>query len=398
MVPGRGLQRHLQRQLGALGAATSEPSACSSAPSSSVPSRLVIAVPVSVGIALFVTEVAHRRGPSADRVHDRPPRGDPVRGVRPLGPPGPRGAARRRLPSVSRRLVGRPDPRSPTANPNPSGASFMTAGIVVAIMITPIITAITREVYATCPPAQKEAALALGRDPLGDDPGRGVPPQPQRRHRRGDHRLRARAVGETIAVALVIGSSPRLTAEIFGPGDTMASVIVNSFGEATGHLAVRAHRARRRAPRGDRRHRGPRPDRPGPQATSARGGVMTTIAPPPRQRRPGPTPSTGPGAATAAARSGTGRDGPHLRIVRRRSGPAVSSSCSSSSRRAAASFGWHFLTTDIPISDRDFGGGMKPAVVGTLLITGAATAMAVPLGVLGASTSTSTASRGPWAG
>jgi phosphate transport system permease protein len=46
-------------------------------------------------------------------------------------------------------------------------------------------------------------------------------------------------------------------------------------------------------------------------------------------------------------------------------------------------FGWHFLTTDIPITDRSFGGGMKPAVIGTVLITGGATAMAVPLGVLG---------------
>jgi phosphate transport system permease protein len=43
-----------------------------------------------------------------------------------------------------------------------------------------------------------------------------------------------RAVGETIAVALIIGSSPRVTEQILGPGDTMASVIVNQFGEATG--------------------------------------------------------------------------------------------------------------------------------------------------------------------
>jgi phosphate transport system permease protein len=53
-------------------------------------------------------------------------------------------------------------------------------------------------------------------------------------------------------------------------------------------------------------------------------------------------------------------------------------------QKGSGVFGWHFLTTDIPFSDRDFGGGMKPAVIGTLLITGAATVMAVPLGVLGA--------------
>jgi phosphate transport system permease protein len=120
-----------------------------------------------------------------------------------------------------------------TANPNPSGASFMTAGIVVAIMITPIITAITREVYATCPPAQKEAALALGATRWEMIRGSVFP------HSRSGVTAAViigfgRAVGETIAVALVIGSSPRLTEQIFGPGDTMASVIVNSFGEATG--------------------------------------------------------------------------------------------------------------------------------------------------------------------
>jgi len=47
-------------------------------------------------------------------------------------------------------------------------------------------------------------------------------------------------------------------------------------------------------------------------------------------------------------------------------------------------FGWSFLTQDIPILDRDVGGGMLPAIVGTLVITGAAAAMAVPLGILGA--------------
>jgi phosphate transport system permease protein len=52
--------------------------------------------------------------------------------------------------------------------------------------------------------------------------------------------------------------------------------------------------------------------------------------------------------------------------------------------RGGGVFGWHFLTTDIPILDREPGGGMKPAIVGTLLITAGAAAMAVPLGVLGA--------------
>jgi phosphate transport system permease protein len=52
--------------------------------------------------------------------------------------------------------------------------------------------------------------------------------------------------------------------------------------------------------------------------------------------------------------------------------------------RGGSVFGWAFFTRDIPILDRETGGGMKPAIVGTLLITGVATAMAVPLGILGA--------------
>jgi phosphate transport system permease protein len=119
------------------------------------------------------------------------------------------------------------------ANPNPSGASFMTAGIVVAIMITPIVTAITREVYATCPASQKEAALALGATRWEMIRGAVFP------HSRSGVTAAViigfgRAVGETIAVALIIGSSPRLTEQILGPGDTMASIIANQFGEATG--------------------------------------------------------------------------------------------------------------------------------------------------------------------
>jgi phosphate transport system permease protein len=194
---------------------------------------LIIAVPVSVGIALFVTEVAHRRVRRPivymiDLLAAVPSVVFGLWALRALEAP-----LANVYTSVSDALSGVPIFGALTANPNPSGASFMTAGIVVAIMITPIITAITREVYATCPPAQKEAALALGATRWEMIRGSVFP------HSRSGVTAAViigfgRAVGETIAVALVIGSSPRLTEQIFGPGDTMASVIVNSFGEATG--------------------------------------------------------------------------------------------------------------------------------------------------------------------
>ncbi len=118
-------------------------------------------------------------------------------------------------------------------DPSASGLAIMTAGIVVGIMITPIVTAITREVFATCPVAQKEATLAMGATRWEMIRGAVLP------HSRSGVVAAVivgfgRAVGETIAVALVIGSSQQLTENLLAPGDTMAGVIANQFGEASG--------------------------------------------------------------------------------------------------------------------------------------------------------------------
>ena len=109
----------------------------------------------------------------------------------------------------------------------------MTAGIVVALMITPIITSITREVFATVPAAQKEAAVALGATRWEMIRGSVLP------HSRSGIVGAVliglgRAMGETIAVALVIGSATSVSPRLFSPGDTMAAVVANQFGEATG--------------------------------------------------------------------------------------------------------------------------------------------------------------------
>lgn len=115
-----------------------------------------------------------------------------------------------------------------------SGRSFMTAGIILAIMITPIITSLSREVIATVPRAQREAAYGMGATRwemirLAVLPwGRGGIV--------GAIMLGlGRAMGETIAVALVIGSQAgQITTHLFEAGDSMAAVIVNQFGEASG--------------------------------------------------------------------------------------------------------------------------------------------------------------------
>ncbi len=115
------------------------------------------------------------------------------------------------------------------------GYSVLAAGTVMAIMIIPIISSITREVLAVVPQHQREAALALGatrwemiRVGVLKNARAGVI---------GAIILGlGRALGETIAVTLVIGNTPQIAKSLLAPGYTMASVIANEFNEATDDL------------------------------------------------------------------------------------------------------------------------------------------------------------------
>jgi phosphate transport system permease protein len=114
-----------------------------------------------------------------------------------------------------------------------AGRTFMTAGLILSVMITPIITSIAREVIETCPQTDRDGALALGATRWEMITGAVLP-----------HSMSGivgavmlglgRAMGETIAVALVIGSSPTITANLFSSGDSLPSVIAFQWGEATG--------------------------------------------------------------------------------------------------------------------------------------------------------------------
>jgi phosphate transport system permease protein len=117
--------------------------------------------------------------------------------------------------------------------PPTSGASFFTCGIILAFMITPIVTSLSREVIATVPAIDKEGAYALGATRLEMIRGAVWP------HSKGGITGAVllglgRAMGETIAAALVIGSSATITSHLFAPGDSMPAVIANQFGEASG--------------------------------------------------------------------------------------------------------------------------------------------------------------------
>ena len=112
-----------------------------------------------------------------------------------------------------------------------TGIGLFTGGIILAIMITPIISAVVRDVLAAVPMSQREAALALGatkwettRVVLANG-GPGIA---------GAIILGlGRAIGETMAVTMVIGNRPQISASLFEPSYTIASVIANEFTEAT---------------------------------------------------------------------------------------------------------------------------------------------------------------------
>jgi len=194
---------------------------------------LVIAVPVSVGIALFITEIApsRLRKPIVYTVDLLAAIPSVVYGLWALA------VLTQPLADFYSNLAGWTDgiPVLGTlfADPSATGLSFMTAGIIVAIMITPIVTSLTREVYATTPTPLKEAAYGLGATRWEMIRGSVFS------HSRGGVVSAVmiglgRAIGETIAVALLIGSSQQVSAHLLGPGDSLASIIANQFNESTG--------------------------------------------------------------------------------------------------------------------------------------------------------------------
>jgi phosphate ABC transporter permease protein PstC len=119
----------------------------------------------------------------------------------------------------------------PFVGGNVAGPNYFIAGLILAIMILPIVSAISREVMSTVPPDLKEASLALGATRW--EMIRMVVLPYSRSGITGAAMLGlGRAIGETIAVTLVIGNSPMIGKQIFDQGYTLAAVIANEFGEA----------------------------------------------------------------------------------------------------------------------------------------------------------------------
>src|SRR5439155_15819830 len=119
------------------------------------------------------------------------------------------------------------------------GPNYFIAGLILAIMILPIVTAITREVMATVPSDHKEAALALGAT-RWEMIRTAILPYSRAGIAGASMLGLGRAIGETIAVTLVIGNAPTIGKQIFDQGYTLAAVIANEFGEAANDPTHRA--------------------------------------------------------------------------------------------------------------------------------------------------------------
>ena len=199
---------------------------------------LVIAVPLSIGIALFANELAPRRlrKPVIYLVDLLAAIPSVVYGLWALA------VLAQPANDVYKHIadtVGKVPGLSRVFGAPTSGLSFMTAGLVLAIMMIPIVTAISRESLATVSQDDKNAALAMGATRW--EMLRACVFPRARSGLVGAVMLgMGRALGETIAVALVIGANARITSHIFQPGDTMAAVIAHEFGEASSQPLHRA--------------------------------------------------------------------------------------------------------------------------------------------------------------
>jgi phosphate transport system permease protein len=193
---------------------------------------IIIAVPVSVAIALLLTEVVPRRWSQPiiyviDLLAVVPSVVWGLWGILVLAP-----WLQGIYTSIGNFFNGVPVLGN-LFGPPVSGSSFFTAGIILAVMITPIITSLSREVIATTATIDKEGAYALGATRWEMIRGSVWP------HSQGGVVGAVliglgRAMGETIAAALVIGSSPTITSHLFATGYSIPAVIANQFGEASG--------------------------------------------------------------------------------------------------------------------------------------------------------------------
>jgi phosphate ABC transporter permease protein PstC len=190
---------------------------------------LIIGVPVAVATALFITELCPRRlraplGMLVDLLAAVPSVVYGLWGVFVLGP---------KLEPVEKWVTNTFSfiPFIGGAGQTITPGNYFIAGLILAIMILPIVSAISREVLRTVPAEHKEAALALGAT-RWEMIRMSILPYSRRGITGGAMLGLGRAIGETIAVVLVIGNAPTIGSHLFSQGYSLAAVIANEFSEA----------------------------------------------------------------------------------------------------------------------------------------------------------------------
>lgn len=193
---------------------------------------LLIAVPLSFGIALFLTELAPGwlRGPVATAIELLASIPSIIYGMWGLFVFVPFMA--RIEPALSATLGRLPLVGALFDGP-PIGLGLLTAGIVLAVMILPFITAVMREVFQTVPARLKESAYALGAT-TWEVSWQIVLPYTRSAVIGGVFLGLGRALGETMAVTFVLGNSYLIGASLLAPGTSISSAIANEFNEAVG--------------------------------------------------------------------------------------------------------------------------------------------------------------------
>ena len=243
------------------------------------------------------------------------------------------------------------------------GIGFLTAGIVLAIMVIPYIISVSREVLLSVPRDQREAALALG-STRWESTWKVVVPFARTGIMGSIFLALARALGETMAVTMVIGNTPTISASLFSPGYSIAAVIANEFTEATGDLYLQVSDRARPRPLSPHLH----PQRPGPHpdrrhlATRRR----TLMSPRLRWRKfVSGFMLTMTGLCALVAVS----------VLFFILGYLV--------YHGGTSINWNFFTK-LPAPVGETGGGMANAIVGSAKLLLLATLIGVPIGFLGA--------------
>lgn len=196
---------------------------------------LVIAVPLAVGVAVFTTEMCPKalRGPLSFFVELLAAIPSVIYGL---------WAMFILVPLLSgyvEPFLGRSLGWTGLFEGAPYGIGMLAAGIILAIMIIPIISSITREVLMVVPQHQREGVLALGAT-RWEMIRVGVLRNARAGIVGGIILGLGRALGETMAVTMVIGNRPEIARSLFAPGYTMASVLANEFSEATGDVYLSA--------------------------------------------------------------------------------------------------------------------------------------------------------------